>query len=548
MCVSPPILTALLMGATLLSPTTADTREIEARFFDLTGVEVENLISECAAFHKTVDGSAQTSTSDVELQVGTQSRNRVRIGFNSSYTAVRSALGSYPVSVYANLAKQVPIEALRFPGGTVANYFDWDQMVLEPEWQGTTTKPSIIKLEKAQRRMNRGEAVRADFASFLAVTANLGAIPIVALNVYAGNGNVPALLLDNEWHTDVNIGSIWWELGNELDHQEYLRSKAGGVPWSTELYSTRTADAVRRIRSHYPAAKVGVIGGDLVSEKMIFSIPQLSSREAEVRQWREFVRNVPGTDGVVFHPYIRIFGIEKWTRAIGNREVATECLDFLNYIWINNRAEKYPDIYEKVVADFYPGREVWLTEAGILPDPAAKGEKIANFPADIRELLITNFALSWLRNGGPFRVLLFHVLGFGRGDAVPFHPDGRPNAYGRAMSLVRAMTSERAQVFDVQIRDKEASKTLMGRWDYQDLVALAVSGKDVSALDVHVINLSYTTAYRVSFVDSENRVIVTEGQGAGEAEQVREEQEGRSIRSFGSGTVQPMAYRKFRVN
>ena len=96
---------------------------------------------------------------EVSVKMDAKSINirKILFGFNTSYTVSKQLLGKYPISDIKQYKGQYKLNALRFPGGTVGNYFDWRSMSLNREWDGYDTKISIKKLYGWHKKLTNGD-------------------------------------------------------------------------------------------------------------------------------------------------------------------------------------------------------------------------------------------------------------------------------------------------------------------------------------------------------------------------------------------------------
>ncbi|WP_324778861.1 hypothetical protein [Thiobacillus sedimenti] len=146
--------------------------------------------------------------------------------------AVISALQAFPGAVY------------RYPGGTVANYFDWRASV----------GPQASRPLRRAVDWKGPLATRFGFNEYLNFLKAVGGQAWLVANLYGDFGSEePATVLSSQaaqWATaarQANANVLRWELGNELDRGQYQ--------WPPERYSARALEIARAIRSADPAAR-----------------------------------------------------------------------------------------------------------------------------------------------------------------------------------------------------------------------------------------------------------------------------------------------------
>lgn len=146
--------------------------------------------------------------------------------------AVISALQAFPGAVY------------RYPGGTVANYFDWRASVgpqqSRPPRRAVGWKGPLV--------------TRFGFNEYLDFLGEVGGQAWLVANLYGDfDGEATATALSSQaaqWAAvarQANANVLRWELGNELDRNQYQ--------WSPEKYSARALQVARAIRAADPAAR-----------------------------------------------------------------------------------------------------------------------------------------------------------------------------------------------------------------------------------------------------------------------------------------------------
>ena len=78
------------------------------------------------------------------------------LGFNSPMGMANLTHGDYASVKLLKGAAKLPANALRYPGGTVANYFDWGTQSLDADVIKKVGKPSILRLLRLDLERNDG--------------------------------------------------------------------------------------------------------------------------------------------------------------------------------------------------------------------------------------------------------------------------------------------------------------------------------------------------------------------------------------------------------
>lgn len=146
--------------------------------------------------------------------------------------AVIAALQAFPGAVY------------RYPGGTVANYFDWRASV----------GPQKTRSPRRAVNWKAPLATQFGFNEYLGFLKAVGGQAWLVANLYGDfDGEAAGTALSSQaaqWATAARLANakvLRWELGNELDRGQYQ--------WPPEKYSARALEIARAIRSADPAAR-----------------------------------------------------------------------------------------------------------------------------------------------------------------------------------------------------------------------------------------------------------------------------------------------------
>ncbi|BDU21167.1 hypothetical protein [Dyella sp. GSA-30] len=184
--------------------------------------------------------------------------------------------------------KKAGIEAIRFPGGDVGNYWDWQKGTVYPMGKASQTQDSLNAL--------------------LDLSRATGAYPIYSLNVMTLNNAVlpranlsqgvanQLRMLDAARGMKLPVEDL--ELGNEFfwsspDHDRAFPTAAD--------YATDMNQWTARLRQDYPHANIAAVG----------SIP--SSGDARTKNWNEaVVGKIHDVDAITLHRYDSIVDGGVW--------------------------------------------------------------------------------------------------------------------------------------------------------------------------------------------------------------------------------------------
>lgn len=172
----------------------------------------------------------------VQLDISTravQPLNPLVYGFNSNLSKVPWRYNSRD---YARAVADLQPAALRFPGGTTANFYHWNPR------PGTRTSfyqdeidaisdPKLKSSIQAARQALLGNSPAdptISFDEFMALCKANGIKPVIVVNVHTGTPEEAAAWV--RYTVEHNFEVAYWELGNELYMKRYwYRESAGSV-------------------------------------------------------------------------------------------------------------------------------------------------------------------------------------------------------------------------------------------------------------------------------------------------------------------------------
>ena len=356
--------------------------------------------------------------------------SKALIGYNPSYRASNEQLGNFSSSDFRKLLTLFPVYSLRFPPGTYANYYNWEEMSLDEVLVKSSKKKSMINSIDQQKEDNKGKLIKSDYKSFLKLSDDQNIWPFIILNPYLRDQSYNESIVKYVKQETKRI--IHWELGNELSNTEYQYSKFDDG-WNSKIYSKRISELGTYIKSKYPDDKVGVVAADLLEERGHISVPKWINEY--VKSWnRDVASSKKYYDAVIFHPYINIF--DKTTNeTVKDMHKKTACKDLSNetkkvlaiYKWNYSSAQEVPKHYNAFIEENYSSKEVWVTEVGLLgnSEDHTLGYGVDKF---MRTLFNLAYFSNWVGEVPELKTFMFHVLSYGKGSMSAIYPDGSLNA------------------------------------------------------------------------------------------------------------------------
>ncbi len=238
---------------------------------------------------------------------------------------------SWDNSDVVRAATQMKPGTLRYPGGTVANYWNWRTGWFLPQALG-----SFLNAPRSTYRLQELQ---------IAVNAT-GAIPIYVLNMLTSDLNTQLEMLRTAKSMGLPVQLI--ELGNEF----YLSTPDDYVtkfPTGAE-YGTMATKWIRAIRAEFPDVKIAAVGGVPASE------PSDNTRKDN---WtNDLLQTLQGADALTWHPYVSVQ--KGMVTPDASSTVGDQLLQITSTRWqqFDNGAQTLP-----------PDLKLWITEYNFV-DPS----------------------------------------------------------------------------------------------------------------------------------------------------------------------------------
>ncbi len=167
-----------------------------------------------------------------------------------------------PNATIIDLAKDLNVSLVRFPGGTLGDYYHWRDGV-GPQ-NARPSKPKYGKGKPDRHTVGTDEAL--DFAQ------SIGAKLLIVANMGTGTADEAA-----EWvryiNTDKNRQQqhvTYWEIGNEL----YFERKSHHLTMEPDEYASRFIDYAKAMKRVDRTIKVGAIGGENFGKYQFVHYPE----------------------------------------------------------------------------------------------------------------------------------------------------------------------------------------------------------------------------------------------------------------------------------
>lgn len=244
-------------------------------------------------------------------------------------------------SLTQNAISKLGLTQVRFPGGTVGNYYDWSQFA--PDWQVILHDPTVPDFVQDSKPYFDFHIQELSPTTFAPILKSLGKDITYVVN-FSHNSNAEIIHgLEQLKNQNIDVKRI--ELGNEL----YFRD----IPSLTEnVYLNRAEDITTRAKQLWPTVKTAVVIDPLYWESRL------------AKGWE--IPNKPWYDAVIIHAYSPVFGFNdaRYTTWVTGDTNNSESRRYAFAQFIQN------------IKSNYPSKELWLTEWDISEISTAR--KFAN--------------------------------------------------------------------------------------------------------------------------------------------------------------------------
>lgn len=353
-------------------------------------------------------------------------------GFNTPFAMAKYTGGRYTHHVFSELARNFSCGAIRFPGGTVANFFDWKKGRMSTEFVRKVGKDEMRSFVSRDLKRNRGKLTQLDVHDFLRSAKQIGARPFVVLNVLMySTAELKAIVDDVK---NIYSGPIYWELGNEVSQEEYTDDYPVPGGWNATEYVSRVQGVIDHINERYPEDEVGVVVSQMVEGRHPRAAI-LRHVENRRKRWDSTVATLREYDAVIIHPYILSFS--------GNNAISESAMyePSPKWRWVFSSVQNVPKRFMVRLENRFGNKKVWLTETGLIdkgvsamPGPKAQPIYRALFQ-------VANF-IAWSRFFPQVDVYLSHGLFKGNGQHAVVYPDGSLTANGVGLLAIAWLMSD----------------------------------------------------------------------------------------------------------
>lgn len=338
-----------------------------------------------------------------ENQGGSGSESKIASNGKATFDYGYSTVG-FPVllekygkqTCFNDLYDELNPELLRFPGGTIANFYHTDG-------PGYGFRPEDVKMingtaiaEHMNRELQRQKLFPAGtpnfLNSFLDYVKNDDISVLLVANVYTGTIQENLDMIEAFKSKGINIKGI--ELGNE----GYLAAYSDEYP-NGEAYWKSIQPYKKAIEAKYPEIPLGIVLAPTTFHK-----ETSAARETKFENWNKYLSQQKGYDAVVTHIYPLV------TCKASSLEAQYQCAQQSLKKFV---AKDLTGIYNEF-SGLYPGKAIWVTEWNIRLANAAYGNSFVQ-AAFIADFMNTSFIFG--KDNNTDMLLTFHNMSGGKGGA-----------------------------------------------------------------------------------------------------------------------------------
>ena len=399
------------------------------------------------------------------LTIDTRNAQPLRGGLYGFNTNMITGDYGYLDPDFVELTKTLAPKTLRFPGGTVGNFYHWQPGGFFENEMASTLNPKLNQRNKGNYvKLQRRRDGKILFDDFMQLCNTLKITPVVVVNLWTGSPEESAAWV--RYAKDKGYNIEHWELGNEYYLPHYLNKYPTAAAYIKA--AKKHAEAMKAVD---PNIKLSVCATPIAFHKEGWLV------KVQQRKWDEGL----AADTSFFDAYsVHVYAY----KAVRDKEIE----EMRGYLlgWIHFAVPDALGYYEKL----FPNKEMWITEWNI----ANPANRVAN--TQLHAMYAGDFFLKMLTMPNVTQANFHVIAGAGKGFPVfspitPANPKtfwkygGEPDAdFGNTIrravyptfQLIGEAFSEADTQFTVSI---ENPPFLSGAIEY--------AGKEMSGLQVQAI-------------------------------------------------------------
>ena len=327
-------------------------------------------------------------SSDVlRLEIDTHTAQPLRHALYGFNTNMMNGDYGYLDPDFVALTKALAPKTLRFPGGTVGNFYHWESGGFFESEMASTLNAKLNKRNKdnyvkLQERRN-GKIV---FDDFMELCNTLHITPVVVVNLWTGSPEESAAWVRYAKNKEYQI--THWELGNEYYLPHYLNKYR-----TVESYIAEAKKHASAMKAVNPDIKVSVCATPLGFHKEGWLVKR------QQRIWDEgLAADSSFYDAYTVHAYAY--------KAVQKKKIEEMRCYLMG--WVHFGMAEALDYYQKL----FPNKEMWITEWNI----ANPANRVAN--TQLHAMYVGDFFLKMLTTPNITQANFHVIAGPGKGFPV----------------------------------------------------------------------------------------------------------------------------------
>ena len=285
----------------------------------------------------------------LRLEVNTRDTQPLRQALYGFNTNMISGDYGYLDADFIELTKTLAPKTLRFPGGTVGNFYHWEVGGFFKNEMASTLNPRLNQRNKGNyAKLQKRRDGKILFDDFMQLCNTLSITPIVVVNLWTGSPEESAAWVRYAKNKGYQIEH--WELGNEYYLPHYLNKYP-----TVETYIKAAKKHAEAMKAVNPNIKISVCATPVAFHKEGWLV------KTQQRKWDEgLAADTSFYDAYTVHVYAY--------KAVKKKEIE----EMRGYLmgWIHFAVPEALEYYQKL----FPNKEMWITEWNI----ANPANRVAN--------------------------------------------------------------------------------------------------------------------------------------------------------------------------
>ncbi len=313
---------------------------------------------------------SESSDQTLQIRIDTKSSTPLRKGLYGFNSNMMSGDYGYLDEDFVALTKTLQPQTLRFPGGTVGNFYHWKISGFRQDEMNSTLSTQLNRRNRGNfNKLQKRRDGIISFDDYMTLCQDLNIIPIIVVNLWTGNPEESAAWV--QYTVEKGYEVKHWELGNEYYLPHYVKKFR-----TSEIYMNEAKKHALAMKAVNPDIKVSICATPVAFHKEGFLIKSVQ------RKWDEKLSTYAApTSSDWFDAYsVHVYAY----KAVKNVEI--DIMRRYLFGWIHYECEEAMNYYQ----DLFPDKEMWMTEWNI----ANPANRVAN--TQLHAMYVGDFFLKLL--------------------------------------------------------------------------------------------------------------------------------------------------------